>query len=285
VLRLQLGRYAAKSGFEVMTHVADFQQAMTLRNVHTAFQWNLSEHRQAFFEHAAINGNLWLLIAAPLGILLGRDLVPARFRRLLALWLILPLSFSLWIWEPNWDHYYIQYLPSLSLGAALLFATAMRGPQPRKALAVTAVTVYTLLGTVTRPKDPTWYQRVTEITHRAGSKGYFSFSPLLHAAGGTEPSCGVIDPMNVYGQNSLSALQAAGPLARFNVTSQTLIDCLGSSRPVVVDNFTFWFLDPPLLAHLANTKQRLIFFSPRDQQRFEALLAKAPPPTMAPAAP
>ena len=44
-------------------------------------------------------------------------------RLLLTLWWLFPLALSIFVWEPVWDHYFVQYLPPLAVLASPFGAT------------------------------------------------------------------------------------------------------------------------------------------------------------------
>src|SRR5262249_22446196 len=128
LLRLQAGRFASKSGFELMLGYPPFQQRVHEAGLHSPRASNLYEHALTplrawnLYEPArslllpAPFGNLPLVLLAAFGqIHVARRPPPAWVgRRLLitALW-ALPFLFSVFVWEPVWDHYFVQYLPAL----------------------------------------------------------------------------------------------------------------------------------------------------------------------------
>jgi hypothetical protein len=276
MLALQAGRYSGRSGFDVMSNFADFHAAMVRRGVRDAVGWNWSEHVAAFTDYGPINGNLWLLLAGLGGLYVGRKRLPANLRWLFGLWLGLPLCFSLFVWEPSWDHYFIQYVPVLSIGAALAFREAIERTSRTRRVAVGLVVAHSLLGLVSRPPDARFHARASEIA-RSQRGPFFTFNPLIHAAAGTTQACGMIDPMNVYGEHCAAALAPEGALARFRVSTDALLRCLRRDVPVVVDRYAFWFMDERTWRRLATTPDRLTFFEPDDRKRFErGPLAKEP---------
>lgn len=269
-LEVQASRYSERKGFFVLAqHVPDFRQAIAERGVTTALGWNISEHVQAFTSFGPVNGNLWLLIAGVCGLIFARAHLPSGAVALASSWAAMPLAFSLLVWEPSWDHYFVQYVPPLAVAAAALFAAALARGGRRASAAVFVLTLYAALGFVSRPSDPDFYARAQELGARL-SKPYLTFSPLISLAGGTEPACGMTDPQNIFGEYSAPMSVPEGPLMRFLITPQKLIDCIGTDMPVVIDRFAFWFLEPALYRHLAATPHRLSYFTPEDEKRFAA---------------
>jgi hypothetical protein len=272
VLALQARRYSGRSGFELMAHYVDFRAAMIERGATTPTLWNLSEHRAAFVRGGLLNGNLLLLLAAAASPLLWRRRLPLHLAGMIAAWLLLPLSFSVFVWEPVWDHYFVQYLPPLSLLAGLTLAALLHARRPLwRAAALPFVAGCLVLGHTQRFAAPNWYDRAAQIGQRARGAAVFSFNPLINAAGGARRVCGLIDPLNVYGEYGVAALAPPGALRRFRITPDQLIACLTPDVRVVIDSYAFWFLEPRVLAHLQATPERLVFFTAADRRRFAAL--------------
>jgi 4-amino-4-deoxy-L-arabinose transferase-like glycosyltransferase len=271
VLRLQAQRYSSRTGFELMSHYRDFRNAMILRGVDTPTGWNWSEHSRAFSSGGFTNGNFWLFLAAAASPFLWKRSMPRPLLAGLALWLLLAVSFSLFVWEPIWDHYFVMYLPPLALFASVSLEAALAGRRWwARTSAVVALLGCTVLGHTQRFTEPLWYRQARATGKQARGGEFLSFNPLIHVVSGTRPACGLIDPLNVYGERAIAALDPGGPMKRFEITAEDLVRCLGDDTWVVIDDYAFWFLDPPLLAHLERTPHRLIFFGPFARARFES---------------
>lgn len=269
VLRLQTQRYSGKSGFELMAHYDGFREAMEARGVTSATGWNLSEHSRAFLSGAFTNGNFWLLLAAAGAPFVSSPRRPGPLRIPLLLWLLASVWFSIFVWEPIWDHYFVLYLPPLALFASITLRAVLGAT--RKSTRVAGLVLLAgcaLLGHTQRFTDPFWYRRARTVGRTVRGKEILSFNPLIPVVADARPACGLIDPLNVYGEQAIAALDPGGPLARFRTTAADLIVCLGDDTPVVIDEYALWFLDPSLLAHLRRTPERLIFFGPDLRRRF-----------------
>jgi hypothetical protein len=205
------------------------------------------------------------------GLIAGRHLIPRHVIVVLALWILVPLAFSLWVWEPTWDHYFVQYFPPLALAMSLLLAKAWREGAPERALALCFMVAYALIGHVYRPRDASWMANMRTFAREIGAKEYLTFNPVLHVVADTTPACGMIDPMNVYGSHCAACWSESDDLARFRVTSEALVTCLGSDTPVVVDNFAFWVIDMRLATHLL-IGQRVVFKTPKDRHRLREFI-------------
>jgi hypothetical protein len=166
------------------------------------------QHRTTFFVMPFANGNFWLLLLGigGLTVLWGPRGRRWRGRRLLlTLWLGMSVAFTLYLWEPIWDHYCIQYLPVLAVLAAVFLhalwtrATAgrwMRGrrrrhrhhrsPRSRRRDSRRRVS----LDLLARPAQP--------------GEAWLTFDLFVNFVTGTVPACGVIDPINTYGSAACS---------------------------------------------------------------------------------
>jgi hypothetical protein len=277
VVRLQASRISVKGGFDLLSHMSGLRTAAAARGVHTAIGWNLSEHRMAFLSNVPWNTGPALLVAAACGALalLQSTAAGTLLRRLAlvpVLWATVPFAFSVFAWEPVWDHYFVQYLAPLSLLAAVALSGAWAAPvrwRPliRLSLAL-GVVAYVALGVIARRVDVAWLARAHEIA--AEPRPLFTFDPLLAFVAGGAPACGTIDPLNVYGDYSAAALDPHGPLGRFKQTAADVIGCLERSPEVgiVVDGYFFWFADDPLRRYVASADpDRVVFFSPEDRLR------------------
>jgi hypothetical protein len=286
LVRLQVSRISVKGGFELLSHMSGLRTAAAARGVHTAIGWNLSEHRMAFLSNVPWNTGPELLAAAACGALtlVRRAAGGARPRHLAlapVLWAAVPFVFSVFVWEPVWDHYFVQYLAPLSLLAAVALGAAWAArvsarPLIRAALAL-GLAAYVALGVVARRIDLPWLARAREIA--AERRPLFTFDPLLAFMAGGPPACGTIDPLNVYGDYSAAALDPHGPLGRFKQTAADVIACLQRSPEVsiVVDAYFFWFVDDPLRRYVAGADpQRVVFFLPADRLRLDEAAGSGP---------
>lgn len=267
-LLLQARRYAGRSGFELMSHYADFRTAMIDREADTPLQWNLSEHARAFLTHGLFNGNLLLLVTAAASPFCGLRRLPRHAAAMLVLWPATTLLFSLFVWEPVWDHYFVQYLPPLSLLAGITLAAGLRARRwAWRAATIPLLAGCTILGHTQRFGDPAFYARAREIVAQANGTRVVTFNPLIPAVTGTMPACGLADPLNVFGEHSVIALSPDGPLQRFRVDTNDLIRCLGGEGTMVIDRYAYWFMEPRLATYLRRTSERLVFFTPEDRRR------------------
>jgi 4-amino-4-deoxy-L-arabinose transferase-like glycosyltransferase len=271
VLELQAQRYSGRSGFELMAHYEDFRKAVIARGATTPTSWNLSEHSRAFLSGGLTNGNFFLLLAAAASPFLWNRRMPRPLLAGVSLWLAAAVWFSVFVWEPIWDHYFVLYLPPLALFASITLKASLGAKRWwARAFALLLLAGCTVLGHSQRFTDPLWYRQARAAGMKARGRELFTFNPLVHVVAGTRPACGLIDPLNVYGEHAIAALDPRSPLKRFQITAKDVVACLGDEIPVVIDDYAFWFLEPPVLAHLKRTPGRLIFFGPDARRRFES---------------
>jgi hypothetical protein len=237
LLRIQTGRIASKSGFEIMLGYAPFQQRVRVLGLHSGLGWNLYEHARSLLLPGPF-GNLHLVLLAALGqIHVLRRPAPAWVgRRLLitALW-VLPFLFSVFVFEPVWDHYFVQYLPALALlgGAALqvLWETP-RLPWLARGAGITVLLLGVAAGVLHVELRTADYTLVPHV--QSPGERWLTFDPFLAFVAGAEPACGLIDPFNVYGEHSLVALSDTAPWQRFRIDSEDLLRCLQTDPSIRV---------------------------------------------------
>jgi 4-amino-4-deoxy-L-arabinose transferase-like glycosyltransferase len=152
LVRLQLTRFRHAQGFELVRQYGPFAQLTDARGIDTALAWNLAEHRRGLLSAGlpGADANVLTVVGAAAALLLWPWLA-TRQRRLVGLcvvWLGVPLAFNLLVWEPVWNHYFVQYIPPLALlvavsAEALSRATSRWGETGRRAalLAVGALLV------------------------------------------------------------------------------------------------------------------------------------------------
>ena len=251
LLRLQAGRFASKSGFELMLGYPPFQQRVREAGLHSARAWNLYEHARSLLLPGPF-GNLHLVLLAALGqIHVARHPPPAWVgRRLMitALW-ALPFLFSVFVWEPVWDHYFVQYLPALALlggaGLQMLWETP-RLPWLARGAGIT-VLVLGVAGGVSHVEARTADYTLVPHAQSPGER-WLTFDPFLTFVAGAEPACGLIDPFNVYGERSLVSLSDTAPWRRFRIDREDLLRCLEAdpSIRIAVGSVRGFFVDRDL---------------------------------------
>lgn len=249
VLVLQAGRYAGKGGFAIMSSFETFRRVMAENSLETPFDWNLYEHVRTFLVGTWRNANFHLFVLAAAGQALVWWRSDARKDALLfTLWWLLPFAVSLYVWEPNWDHYYVQYLPPFALLGAIFLAAAWNARPGRQA--VRAVVVVIALASLTGPlylrtrTTEYWEWHVEEWR----GQRWLTFDPFLNLITGTEPACGAWDVFNVYGEESLTADSELEIFSRHHVGAEELAECLRRNPDVKIGigYWGEWFVDERL---------------------------------------
>ncbi len=237
LLSLQAGRFSAKSGYELMLSYPPFLDRVESQGLHSPLAWNLNEHLLSLLLPGPF-GSLHLVLLGAFGQIRVARRPPAAWRghRLLiaGLW-VLPLFFSLFVWEPTWDHYFVLYLPALALlsGSALeRLWEARRARGAGRAVAVVLVALGATAGVLHVEARRADYGRIPRPS--VPGEAWLTLDPFLNFVAGTEPACGLIDPFNVYGESSLIALSDAPAWERFRVDTEELLRCLETDPDIRV---------------------------------------------------
>ena len=258
MVSLQAGRIVTNTGFEKMMQFEQFRKIAEAHGVSTSFGWNLNEQMTTLTGMPFVNGNFWLLLLAigGLAVLWGPRGQRWRGRRLLlTLWLGISVLFTQYLWEPIWDHYCIQYVPPFAVLAAIFLHAWWTRPTVDRRTHAAIVTIVVLtaalgaFGVASRRRvNP---DLLVERPAHAG-EAWLTFDPFVNFATGTEPLCGLIDPLNTYGMLSLVALAQAPELSRYYIGPEDLVRCLENNPAARVSfgAWAAWFVDPELRAYV-----------------------------------
>jgi hypothetical protein len=163
--------------------------------------------------------------------------------------------FCLTVWEPSWDHYFVLYLPPLSiLGALFLWRlwSARRARVVARAVVVLSIVYITLAGAGTLRARRLDYDSLA-IPSQA-NESWLLFDPFLNFVTATRPACGLIDPFNVFGRRSLVGSSTQSGLgSNYGVSDHDLIRCLAREPGIKVGTGGFWstwFVDRSLTEYL-----------------------------------
>ena len=254
MIQLQSSRYAYKGGFDKMMQYEGFRSMAQASGVATSLQWNVNEHRRAF-GGSVLNGNAWLLAMGAAGFLLSwtaRGRPWAATRLLLTAWVAATLTFLLFVWDPIMEHYFVAYVPPLAVFAGVLLHALWTAPRVRlgaRAVALAGLVPAVLLGVLNLSFRWSEAMDVSHGTPFAGET-WLTFDPLVNFLTKTAPGCGIIDPFNVYGENSL--VSAAPEFARYYTTGKDVVRCLEEhpDTKVALGFWGKWFLDDELRAYI-----------------------------------
>ncbi len=271
MLGLQLHRYTYKTFFERMTGFTAIHDRVPFLSLTSFFSWNLYSHAQAFS-----SANLGILVTALCGTwaVWGKaGSITRGDKRLLAWWLLFPLLFSLFVWEPAWMHYHIQYLPALSILGALFLQRLWSAEKFRVALRLAAVfwmALYVALGVLAVRANAADYGHVREL--KPSARELLTFDPFLNFLTHTEPACGLTDPM---AQTMPSFYRGKARFRRFIKTPGVIIECLEESpetQILISRRFTMFFIDGELHSYLSRLDEgRVIYLTQEDEAAFHGL--------------
>ena len=256
LIQFQSARFANKGGFDAAMQLEPFRELAYATGITSAIAWNWNEHVRVFFGFLVLNGNLWLLVLGIGGLSAlwrKRGQRWAGRRLLLTLWVAVPLFFSLYVWEPIWDHYCIVYVPPLAILGAVCVHRLWELPRHRgrRTLAVAGLIGVVGLGSA--------YFFLRRSSYAAPMRGPFAgetwltFDPFLNFVTRTRPACGIIDPLNVYGEKSFATTSHADEFEQFFVKPDDVIRCLEGQpeAKVVFGYWSRWFVDRRLADYIA----------------------------------
>ncbi len=258
LLWLQATRHGEGGGFELMQQYTSVARAVERHGISSVVAWNVRDHVTTFFAAPQAKSMFPLAGLALAGQVLvwtprGDSLRDPRLA--LTLWWAVPLAFSILVWDPTSQHYFVQYLPAFAVLAAILLAWLWERPVWRlaaRACAAAAVASAVVMGPLLILERRSDYAQLP----RPGEAGesWLLFDPFLNFATGTEPACGLIDPFNVYGPASLAAIGTPEVRERFYLGREELIACLEADPSIRIGlgYWSIWFVDAPLAAYLAS---------------------------------
>jgi hypothetical protein len=256
LLALQGLRHAERSGFELVKQFPDVGGTIERQGIGSAIEWNLRQHVQTFFATPGSNPFLPLAALAAAGQVLLCSPYGRRWRgsrAMLTLWWAVPLIFSIFVWEPTWQFYFVQYLPPFSILASLFLVWLWRLPAGRRLARLAVVAAVACAGV-----SGAWHVAARRNDYalvprpQTAGESWLLFDPFLNFVSGTAPGCGIIDPFNVYGERSLTALGSAATWSRFHVDRDELIACLerDPETRIGLGYWASWFVDEPLRNYL-----------------------------------
>ena len=260
VLRLQTTRHAGGGGFELMRGYESIAGPLEGRGIESAVGWNLVNHARTFLPLAAGNRTFPLTLLGACGLWLAWRLRPGttpevhESRLALTLWLVVPLGFSIFVWDPAFQYYFVQYLPPLAILGAIALDWLWQRASPRLwARVLIAAGLAASVGGGAAQIHARQSDYTALARPRQAGEHWLLFDPFLNFVSETEPGCDLIDPFNVYGETSLASLGSGALRARFLVDAEQLIRCLEvmPETRIGLGYWSTWFVEPPLSDYLA----------------------------------
>lgn len=194
LLWLQATRHADGGGFELIKQYKAIGGPAERQGLSSVVLWNVHEHMITFLSASRAN-QMFPLAGLALG---GQILIwtpgGAAFRdqRLaLTLWWMVPLVFSIFVWDPTFQYYFIQYLPAFAILAAIFLAWLWECGSARialRAFAVAAIAGAAVMGPwliAERRNDYALLARPKEA-----GESWLLFDPFLNFVTGTKPEIG-----------------------------------------------------------------------------------------------
>lgn len=284
ILLFQIARVGTRS--EGMWSVdSGFRDMVQLTGVTRPWQFALSSFR-TFYQVGAewmpivVFGSA--LLAIPVW-LFGCARARPALRAFTILWPLAYLLVNFAALDFVTPRYFIPF-PAFSafLIAGLVWLAERRLPRAAVAAAVAAAGLAlatTFAAAVEGNRDLWYWGRVDWIARNHPT--VVSFSPMLFAATGTEPGCGLANPPLTYGVFGEKFL-VTPRTQRLRISDDEIVECLRAnpSTPVVIDWSFYFFTRPgsPLRTYLAGegSAQRL-FFSPDSVEQWDRPLLRMHP--------
>lgn len=266
------------SGFEFAKGIRSFNNLLYENNIHSAIEWNLYSHKHTFLYTPFKNINFYLLLVALVG-------VPAmlfKFHRrrdlemlpLLA-WIIIPFLFSIFIWAPSWEHYYIQYLPVLSIMAAFSAQQLNYKFKNRRVyiLLFTMLLVYAFFGALNSNTNWDFYDRVGKLNVYHNDK-LLTLNPLINFLTHTGPVCGITDPLNQYAPFGKVFIGDNNDFSSKLIGDDQIISCIESEPniKIVIEEWFVLLSSRRLWEYIRKLDQKrlLYLYSPNDIEDLDA---------------
>lgn len=244
-------------GFELMRQYKAIAGSVERQGITSELGWNIREHLIPFFSASRANQLFPLAGLAVAGQILiwtphGKQLRDQRLA--LTLWWAVPFVFSIFVWDPTFQYYFVQYIPAFAILAALFLAWLWDRPLariPARAFVVAALAVATFIGAWLISERRNDYALLTRPVEP--NESWLLFDPFLNFVSGTEPACGLIDPFNVYGDASLAAIGTQEIRDRFHLDREAVIACLETDPGIRIGlgYWSTWFVDDALAEYLA----------------------------------
>jgi hypothetical protein len=233
LLFLQRGRLERGSGLEIMSYCPFVKEFLPSYFPFTPFFWNLYQHLFLFSgpELFAYLIYFYFLFRGGKGIFSYPYLpfLVTLFSHLLS---------NFFLWEPVWDHYFLLYLPFLSILSIpgiereLALSSLPSSLLYRIGFLFIFLTGISLFSYISIPSN-----KIVPEGYYSPRKDLFTLNPTFALKSAYRPVCGGEDPFNTFGDHSLVTYYESPVLRRFQVTFSEVVSCLKKKNAKI-------YLDP-----------------------------------------
>ncbi len=217
----QSSRFSGKHVFQVLRTMPLFSEYLSASSITSMLEYNIIEHTRNFFSPFPFNPGLLYTV---LGIAGAVKLAITEPRRLLfpGIWFLLTLVFLVFLMNPSFDHYQVQYVAPLVLLAVEVLRPDEEGRWKIILFLVIAATVVS--GSFWKVMSPVTVAHLRE-RFKPGEV-VVALNPLIHAVARTNPVCDVIDPINTYGDTALPGIKRTQDWEKFLISDAQIKECL-----------------------------------------------------------
>jgi 4-amino-4-deoxy-L-arabinose transferase-like glycosyltransferase len=270
LIQAQIIRLTNFSGFEFSKGIRAFNKILSEHNINSAISWNIYSHKKVFLESSNNNLNFYFLLIA----LVGVPTVVSRLRRKcyfgiipFLVWVGITFIFSIFVWTPSWDHYYLQYLPPLSIMATFSINEVyykFKMNLKIYILLLVILLIYVFFGIAKTDINRDFYKRVKEIKMTYNDK-LFTFNPLISFLTQAKPACGIIDPLNQYEPFGRIFIRDNNYFYSYLIRDSQIINCLesGQNIKIVIEEWLVFLSSKRLWEYIKNIdRKRLLYLYP-----------------------
>jgi len=203
LLLLQLNRLGTHSGFNTAMNFRSFNHIIKENNIGTPLLWNIYEHKSTFFVPFPTNLNFYpLLISIITSLILIYEFYrnkKIKEKLFLVFWLFVSFLFMIFVWEPTWDHYFLQYLPPISILSAMFIKKFEKKKiKNYKKIIFLILITFLALSLLNQETDFEFYREIDKM--KKMDCGFFSFNPFISFLLNEGKESIIKDPLNQYSE-------------------------------------------------------------------------------------
>ena len=273
LIEAQVNRLLNCDGFKFARGIRLFNKMLYENNITSAIDWNLYSHKMVFLRKPLTNLNFYLFAIALIAI---PGMLVRFYRRYdiriisFLIWLIFPFLFSIFIWTPSWDHYYIEYLPALSImGTSLIYQVycGFKKNCMMYIFLVIILLVYSFFGILKSNVNHYFYEKVHKLEVSHGNE-LFTLNPLINFLTFTKPVCDIIDPLNQYAPFGTVFVRADNNFFLHLIDDNQIIARIESDPriKIAIDKWFIYLASRRLWEYIQNLDQkRLLYIYPPEE--------------------